>query len=99
MRHWYIDGSRFLAHGFLNFLAGLDRIFAVRVTLHYFWRPLYGDYSPVGRVLGVIFRTLRVLIAGAIYAMIAAFFILLFIAWLIVPFVPLLMVYRSFFVA
>jgi hypothetical protein len=41
--HWYIDGSRRFAHGYISFLEGLDRQLALRVTLHYFWRPLYGD--------------------------------------------------------
>lgn len=96
-RHWYLDGSRRLAHGFISFLFDMDRIFAVRITMHYFWKPLYGDYSIIGRVLGVVFRTARIIVALGLYAIFAAIFAVIYLAWLAVPFVPLLMVYRNLF--
>jgi hypothetical protein len=93
--HWYIDGSRRLGHGFISFLQGVDRVLALRVTLHYFWRPLYGDYTIIGRVLGVIFRAFRILIALSLYILFCVLFALLYLVWLAIPFVPLFMAYKN----
>src|SRR3989344_4716217 len=52
--HWYIDGSRAILHRCTSVFESLDQTFALRITLRYFWKPLYGDYSIVGRIFGVI---------------------------------------------
>ncbi len=83
--HWYVDGSRRIGHQFIATLEDADRSFAVRVTLRYFFRPLYGDYTIIGRVLGVIFRTGRILIGGVVYAVIALLFLLFYVVWLAIP--------------
>jgi hypothetical protein len=95
MSHWYIDGSRRFAHGYIDLLQSLDHALALRVTLHYFWRPLYGDYTIIGRILGVVFRTLRVLVALVVYAFISFFALILYVVWLSLPFLPLFFAYRS----
>lgn len=96
-RHWYIDGTRAFAYSFMSLLARLDRKLALRITMHYFSRPLYGDYSPVGRVLGVVFRTLRIVIAVVLYVAFAVLFLGAYLVWLLVPFVPLYLAYRDIF--
>ena len=62
-----------------------DRSLAVKITAQHFFRPLYGDYSPVGRVVGVIFRAGRIVIGLVVYAVIAVLFLLFYLAWLAVP--------------
>ncbi|MGC9968299.1 MAG: hypothetical protein ABSC29_01030 [Minisyncoccia bacterium] len=86
-RHWYIDGSRAVGHRFITALEEADRSLAVKITLRYFFRPLYGDYTVVGRILGIVFRTGRILIGAVVYAVIAAFFLLFYLAWLAAPIV------------
>lgn len=83
--HWYVDGSRAIGHSFIGTLESADRSLALKITLKYFFRPLYGDYSPVGRVLGIIFRTFRILIGAVVYAVVAALFVAFYVAWLAVP--------------
>ncbi len=83
--HWYVDGSRRIGHRFITTLEGADRSFAVKVTLRYFFRPLYGDYTIIGRILGIIFRTCRILIGGVVYAVIALLFLLFYVIWLATP--------------
>ncbi len=83
--HWYVDGSRAIAHRFVNALAAADTAFAVEITLRHFFEPLYRDYSPVGRVVGVIFRSGRIAIGVAAYAVLAAIFLALYVAWLAIP--------------
>ncbi len=93
--HWYIDGSRQFARSFIGFLAALDRVFAVRITFYLFWKPLYGDYTVIGRILGVIFRFFRLIIALILYAAVAAAALVLYILWLSIPFIPLFLAYRA----
>lgn len=90
-RHWYWDGSKVFFHRALSLLEELDRTFAVRVTLVHFFEPLYQDYSIVGRILGLIFRTGRALIGAAVYAAVVGAAALIYAAWLLVP--PALFVY------
>ena len=97
-RHWYFAGSRSFGHRFISTLSSLDRRWALRQTVRHFFRPLYGDYSYVGRVLGVIFRIFRILIALALYTLCTILFAAAYLIWLLIPFVPLYMAYRSFLI-
>jgi hypothetical protein len=92
--HWYLDGSRRFAHAFISFLENLDHALALRITFYYFWRPLYGDYTIIGHIMGVIFRSFRILIALCVYAVVSVIALLLYLIWLAIPFVPLFMAYH-----
>ena len=83
--HWYVDGSREIAHRFMVALARADRTLAIKITLRHLFEPLYGDYTGVGRVVGLIFRLARIVVGLAVYACIAAVFILAYLAWILVP--------------
>jgi hypothetical protein len=83
--HWYVDGSRAIGHRFIEALATADRSLAIKVTFRYFFQPLYRDYTVIGRILGVIFRTGRVLIGLVVYALIVVLFLFFYLAWLAVP--------------
>lgn len=83
--HWYVDGSRVIGHRFLTALEEADRSLAIRVTLRYFFMPLYRDYTVIGRILGVIFRSGRIFIGLIVYVMIAALFLAFYLAWLATP--------------
>ena len=62
--HWYVDGSRAFGRRFMTTLTTADRSLAVAITLRHFWEPLYKDYSIIGRILGIVFRSVRVVIGG-----------------------------------
>ncbi len=83
--HWYFSGSLFASKYFIDVLASFDRTLALKVTLLHFFEPLYGDYSIVGRVLGIIFRTFRVLIGSVIYLFLAAIAVIIYLIWLAIP--------------
>jgi hypothetical protein len=82
-RHWYVGGSRIIAHAFISTLEDIDRSFAVKITLQHFFEPLYKDYSVIGRILGVIFRSFRVAIGIVIYAVIAVCFAVAYVIWIL----------------
>jgi hypothetical protein len=83
--HWYVGGSRVFAHAFISTLEAADRTFAVKITLKYFFQPLYKDYTAIGRILGVVFRTGRILIGAVIYLAIALIFVAAYLVWLAIP--------------
>lgn len=83
--HWYVDGSRHLVHSFISFLEKLDRTLAIRVTFKYLFQPLYKDYTIIGRILGLIFRSSRILIALVVYAFFFLLFLAIYACWLLIP--------------
>src|SRR3989344_5656628 len=91
--HWYAGGSRNFALAFVAALENLDRQFAVRITLKFLFQPLYKDYSPVGRVLGVIFRSGRIATGILMYVLCAIVFLLVYLLWLLIP--PFLILYAA----
>jgi hypothetical protein len=84
-RHWYVGGSRMIAHAFISTLEHIDQSFAVKITIEHFFEPLYKDYSAIGRILGFIFRSARVVIGVVIYAAIAAWFAGVYLIWIAIP--------------
>ncbi len=83
--HWYIDGSRAFAQRFMETIAAADRSFALKVTLRHFFEPLYKDYTIIGRILGVVFRTFRVAIGALVYAFLAVVFLFAYLVWIVIP--------------
>jgi hypothetical protein len=94
-RHWYGDRSRVIAHHFIATLEEIDQTFALAITVRYFFQPLYGDFSIIGRILGVIFRTGRILIGSVIYVVIACMFFILYLVWIAIPATMLFLVLKN----
>jgi hypothetical protein len=94
--HWYIDGSRAILHRFVSTFETLDQTLAFRITLRYFWKPLYGDYSIVGHIFGFFFRSGRLLIGAVVYLALAAAMLALYAAWLALPFLILFLGYSAY---
>ncbi len=83
--HWYVHGSRGIAHYFISLLESVDRTMAFKITLRYFFQPLYKDYSVVGRVLGIFFRSGRILIGLIIYLALGFLFLAFYLLWISIP--------------
>lgn len=87
--HWYGDGARAFKRSYRTASGSLESVVASRAMLHLMFRPLYGDYSVVGRIIGPIFRLGRLILGGVAHAAIAALF---FVVWLIWASIPLLLI-------
>ncbi len=94
--HWYVHGSRRFAHAFISLLEQLDEYFAVKITLLHFFEPLYKDYSVIGRILGIVFRSARILFGSAVYATAGVVVGALYLLWLLIPPVILFEVVTTF---
>lgn len=75
---------------FLNKLSELDYFFAWKITIRNLFEPLYHDYSFIGRVLGFVFRSVRLAAASVVYAAVFAFALGIYLLWLLV--IPALLV-------
>ena len=85
LKHWYVHSARLYWLAFFNWLERIDYSFAWRITLKNLFKPLYGDYSTIGRILGFIFRSIRVVIASVIYAVLFAGALFIYLLWLLIP--------------
>lgn len=85
IRHWYGDGFLWFVRHTINFLESLDRFFALRVTLRYWFKPLYQDYTAIGYILGFFFRSGRLIFGGLIYLAVAIAALALYLIWALVP--------------
>ncbi len=94
--HWYIDGSAAFGRRLMAALAAADRSFALRVTVRHFFEPLYKDYTIVGRILGVIFRTGRLALGAVVDFAIAGCFFIAYAIWIAVPFLILYYAAKTF---
>jgi hypothetical protein len=83
--HWYIRGFRKVANWTLNYLERLDYKFALKINLRNIFQPLYQDYSFIGRIMGFVLRSLRILIATIIYTVVVIISAVIFLAWAAIP--------------
>ena len=95
--HWYVHGLRYLTHQFIELLSGLDQTFAVKINLRYLLTPLYKDYTIVGRILGPIFRALRVVVGGTVYLGLIVIFAGVCAVWIAIPLLVMLYALREVF--
>jgi hypothetical protein len=94
--HWYVDGSRAFGKHFMSALSTADRSFAVAITARHFFEPLYKDYSIIGRILGVVFRSGRIAIGAVAYLFLAIIFACAYVIWLAIPAVIIFYAARNF---
>jgi len=84
-RHWYVDGT----HGFIRVAAhigtAVEQVVAVRVTLRFFFQPLFRDYTVLGRMLGPIFRAGRLVVGLLVYMLVFALLFIGYVAWIALP--------------
>lgn len=84
-RHWYIKSFFIYSHFIVSLLEKIDRVFAFKITLRYLFRPLYGDYSVLGYILGFIFRSGRLVLGGLVHLLIIIMAAILYFIWLATP--------------
>jgi len=85
---WFVLKPKAILNLLVEIIKDLDKNFAVVINLKLILKPLYKDYSLIGRIIGPIFRFFRVLVGGTIYLLIAFIFLIVILIWvLILPFI------------
>ncbi len=85
LRRWYVLGWRAVLHATMRRLGSLDRKFALKITLLHFFVPLYGDETFLGRILGIVFRSMRIVTALVVYLVIIAGAAAACLIWALIP--------------
>jgi hypothetical protein len=84
-RDWYVGSFFLLSRLASHIFRVLDRNLALRINLHHFFEPLYQDRTVIGYILGFIFRSLRLLIGLVSYFVLFVAFVLIYVAWCLIP--------------
>ena len=85
LRHWYVVGTYTYTDFVMGVLRRMDRTLAWRITLKYLFKPLYGDYSALGYVIGFTFRVFRLFVGGAAYLAVFVAALFIYVLWLSFP--------------
>lgn len=85
LRHWYWGSAQVYFDFVLERFRELDRFLAFKITLQHFFEPLYGDYSIVGRLIGLPLRLGRLLVGAVVYLVLLAAALVLYLVWLALP--------------
>jgi len=84
-RHWYAGGLRGFLKTFIKLISVIDRVLALRVSVKNIFTPMYQDRSAMGYVMGFLFRTIRIVTALVLYAVIGTVFAAAYIVWSLIP--------------
>lgn len=95
---WYIDDTKNFWQWFVNYLKFLDREIGLVGNLRNWTSPLFGDYSYIGRVIGPIFRTIRIFFGMAIFAAVTIFSAAIYLFWIILPIAVIVMIFLNLLV-
>ncbi len=90
---WYVGGFRLVSSRTIHVLESLDRTWALVITLRNIFEPLYQDRTFTGRILGFIFRSVRIVIGASLYVVVIAFACFLYF---LIAVAPLYIVYWGF---
>lgn len=82
---WYVGGARVIGGRVIGILEAMDRGWAFRITLKNLFKPMYGDHSFIGGVLGFFFRCGRLIISGSLYAVVILIGVCVYAAWALIP--------------
>ncbi len=85
LRHWYVRSLKMYAGWVIDRLEEVDYYLAWRETARHFFEPLYKDYSILGRMLEIIFRTARIVIGSLLYLCIFVVAISIYLIWVFIP--------------
>jgi len=90
---WYLGSFRLVSKKMVDVLESLDRRWAVAITFRNIFQPLYQDHTFTGRILGFIFRTIRIAIGSCLYIVVIAIAI---IVYALIAIAPLYILYLGF---
>ncbi|MBZ1348773.1 MAG: hypothetical protein KY053_00860 [Candidatus Liptonbacteria bacterium] len=93
LKNWYFSSFSIWSRLVISILEKLDHYLALKITLKYFFAPLYQSFDLAGYLLGIFFRGFRVLTALILYAAIILIFVVGYLIWLLIPF---FLIYKAF---
>lgn len=90
---WYVGSFYAISRVTVGLLEYCDKRLALWITVKNIFQPLYQDHTFIGRILGFIFRSIRICIGLSLYTVIIAFAIIFYI---LVAAAPIYILYWGF---
>lgn len=94
---WYIRSSKDFLRGEMNAIKGVERDIGILINLKLIFQPIYGDYSILGKLIGPILRLGRVFFGFALVVFLSMIIVVLYVLWLLLPFVTAVMILKNIF--
>ncbi|MCL4406369.1 MAG: hypothetical protein M1586_02490 [Patescibacteria group bacterium] len=85
LRHWYVSGFHAFTDWTVRFLELLDRVLALKVSVRYWFQPLFQERSVFGYLIGFFARTIRIIFASVIYTLVILIAFGIYLAWILLP--------------
>ena len=63
----------------------LEGSLAIQATLRNISKPLFQDYTPAGRLIGVLLRLSRILLGIFLYGLVFCFYLFFYLIWIFFP--------------
>ncbi len=92
---WYLTDSKTYWDGVISFIKFMDRDLGLVANIYNWTSPLYGDYSLIGKAIGPIFRTFRIILSAFAYLGIIIIAFFLYVLWLALPLGILAMIFLN----
>lgn len=93
-KHWYLDGFFAVVRAVSRTLGSLEKSLALKVNLYFFFEPLYQERNIYGYVIGFLYRSLKLLLGGVLYAVIVLAGVAAYLIWAAIP---AYIIYRIFY--
>lgn len=84
---WYVRSFYFIFSKAFDVIRYFEKFVALKVTVQFWFQPLYQDYTFLGYALGFPARTVRIMFGIALYGFVLTAFAFVFLIWaLLLPF-------------
>ena len=95
--YWYLQSATRFYEGCLAAIGSVEDEVAVIDTARNITKPLFQDYTRQGRVLGVLFRAVRIGIGVLMFGFVIIGYSLIYLFWLMMPLLCLVSLIGSVF--
>jgi hypothetical protein len=83
---WFYHFPKRIIRHFFDRIYVLDNDLKVKANLRNLSKPLYGDYTIIGRILALPYRLIKIFLGFVVYFMLLVFYLLFLLLWLTGPF-------------
>src|SRR5258708_6648176 len=94
--YWYLESPARFYSAYRQTVQTLDGTFSVRDTLRNISKPIFQDYTYQGRIIGVLLRLARVVVALFLFLLTALVYAGAFLIWLFFPLICVVSIIGSF---
>ena len=85
LKHWYLDGFFAVARNVGLLLRALEKNLALKINLYFIFEPLYQERNIYGYGIGFLYRSMKLLFGGLVYAVIVLCGVAVYALWALVP--------------